>query len=500
MATFTTGQVSATPNVNQNALTTNFTSIIDFAGTPHLPDVYSEQVHRYGNRTISGFLKMTGAEYALQSDEVRWTEQGRLHLRYDGVGRDNTANLQNTFVFPTGHGARVGDVWLFVGADSSSTATFGDETLGRVTAVSGTTVTALSYKSTAANQGFADLPSSANGAVSGTTGAITAIKVGSEFGKGTTGMTHSLETDYTDRVNNPVILKDKFSVSGSDAAQIGWIEVTDENGGGHGYLWYLQSEIDTRTRFMDYVETYLVESRPAAAGSPAATATANAAQGLVGGLKGSEGLFYVLEEEGNTATGGFNDTSASTGRADFDGIVTRLDAQGNIQENLLYLNREESLAIDNILAQQNSYGASGTSYGAFNNSEQMALNLGFSGWKRGSYSFYKTDWKYLNDYVSRAAIGTTSSGAAVNNIQGVLVPAGSSSVYDQGMGGSIKRPMLHVRYRAAEGENRKLKNWVTGSVGGVYTSDSDTMDVHYLSERCLVTQAPNNFFLFKRAA
>ena len=38
----------------------------------------------------------------------------------------------------------------------------------------------------------------------------------------------------------------------------------------------------------------------------------------------------------------------------------------------------------------------GASYGLFDNDVDMALNLGFSGFRRG-YDFYKTDWKYLND-------------------------------------------------------------------------------------------------------
>jgi len=78
----------------------------------------------------------------------------------------------------------------------------------------------------------------------------------------------------------------------------------------------------------------------------------------------------------------------------------------------------------------------------------------------------------------------------------VLVPAGTSSVYDQVMGKNIRRPFLHVRYRASEADDRRMKSWVTGSVGGASTSDLDAMEVHYLSERCLVVQAANNFVLF----
>jgi hypothetical protein len=142
-----------------------------------------------------------------------------------------------------------------------------------------------------------------------------------------------------------------------------------------------------------------------------------------------------------------------------------------------------------MLAAQNSYGAGGTSYGVFNNEEDMALNLGFSGFRRGSYDFYKTDWKYLNDSTTRGAIG---------DIEGVLVPAGTSTVYDEILGQNVARPFLHVRYRASEAEDRRMKSWITGSVGGNYTSAVDEMNVHFLSERALCVQAANNFLLLKK--
>jgi len=143
-----------------------------------------------------------------------------------------------------------------------------------------------------------------------------------------------------------------------------------------------------------------------------------------------------------------------------------------------------------MLSQISSGYAGGTAYGLFENSEQMALNLGFSGFRRGSYDFYKTSWKYLNDASTRGAVGTPG-------IDGVLIPAGTSTVYDQVLGTNIRRPFLHVRYRASQADDRRYKNWITGSVGGAYTSDLDAMEVHFLSERCLVTQAANNFVLFQ---
>jgi hypothetical protein len=145
--------------------------------------------------------------------------------------------------------------------------------------------------------------------------------------------------------------------------------------------------------------------------------------------------------------------------------------------------------MDDMLASMNSYGAGGTSYGVFDNSEDMALNLGFSGFRRGSYDFYKSDMKYLNDKSTRGGSIDT-----VNAIRGVVIPAGVSSVYDEQLGKNMKRPFLHVRYRASQTESRKMKTWITGSVGAK-TSDLDAMQVNYLSERCLITQGANNFML-----
>ena len=43
-----------------------------------------------------------------------------------------------------------------------------------------------------------------------------------------------------------------------------------------------------------------------------------------------------------------------------------------------------------------------------------------------------------------------------------------------------------------------MKTWVTGSVGAA-TSALDAMQLHFLSERCLITQGANNFMLLKYA-
>jgi hypothetical protein len=315
---------------------------------------------------------------------------------------------------------------------------------------------------------------------------FTALAYGSEFAKGSSNFTEKLDPSYATFTNSPVILKEHYSINGSDTAQIGWIEVTSENGAS-GYLWYLKSEHENRLRFEDYLEMSMVEGvKQLNTGATlnfydsALTATA----------KGTEGFFEAIEARGNVYSGFGAQAAGGGALTDFDAVLVQLDKQGAIEENMLFLDRNLSLEIDDILAQQNGGYSGGTSFGVFNNSEDMALNLGFTGYRRGSYDFYKTDWKYLNDFSTRGGFG---------DIEGVLVPAGTSTVYDQVLGQNIKRPFLHIRYRASETENRKMKSWVTGSVGGPSSSPIDEMRMHYLSERCLIVQGANNFVLFKDA-
>ena len=92
--------------------------------------------------------------------------------------------------------------------------------------------------------------------------------------------------------------------------------------------------------------------------------------------------------------------------------------------------------------------------------------------------------------------GILSAEVGSGAVNGLLVPAGSTTVYDQVLGKNAKRPFLHVRYRASETEDRRYKSWITGSAGGAQTSDIDKMQVNFLSERAVCTLGANNFVIF----
>ena len=442
----------------------------------YLPDLMEKEAEIYGNRSISGFLSQVGAEEASQSDQVVWSEQGRLHLAYTAT--NETAEDANVWTIVNDvdgnsigseHGIRVGDQVLVAAAGQNK------QFNGYVSAVSGASVTILSYTT----QFFAFSDSAGAGAYS-------ILVYGSEFGKGKPGRDAANAPQFKTQTNKHIILKDFYEISGSDTSAVGWVEVTGEEGQS-GYLWYLKAEGDTRARFADYLEMSMMESVKGVKGSSTADGSINGADEEFG----SEGLFAAITARGHV-TDGLDSTTPATNFTEFDNILATFDKNGAIEENMLFLNRSTALKIDDMLGSINSAYATGSSYGVFSNSEDMALNLGFSGFRRGSYDFYKSDWKYLNDQGTRGFINTSNT----NAIRGVIVPAGVSSVYDEQLGKNLTRPFLHVRYRSSETDDRKMKTWVTGSVGA-QTSGKDVMEVHYLSERCLVTQGANNFMLIK---
>ncbi len=469
---------SIIPSQTQEVLQTNYLQWTDPAAADftsfaqqYLPEIYEAEVERYGNRTLSGFLRMVGAELPMTSDQVIWSEQNRLHIAYD-----NCSFVSATGVITLNPGAVAG-IFNVISVNSTVVVMddFGNEAKCLVTASTpgaAGTITVQVY-------------TAANLAGAGLVGPVKVFVYGSEYRKGSTTPNYdavtapngyiSVDPQFTQFSNLPVIIRNKYVVNGSDTAQIGWVEVSTEDGTG-GYLWYLKAESETRLRFEDYLEMMCVEGE-----------LVDAAVSPIANLKGTQGLFAAIEDRGNVQVG----FAAATGISDFDDILRNLDTQGAIEENMLFLDRQTALDFDDMLAAISSGSSGGTAYGLFENSEEMALNLGFSGFRRGSYDFYKTDWKYLNDASTRGAM------VGPNSIEGVLIPAGTTTVYDQILGTNIRRPFLHVRYRASQTDDRRMKSWLTGSVGGAFTSDLDAMEVNFLSERCLVTQAANNFVLFK---
>ena len=332
------------PSQLQQTLASNYLTFDGAAGgnfaQQYLPELYEQEVERYGNRTLSGFLRMVGAELPMTSDQVIWSEQNRLHVAYDNCAQGGAAN---TITIPV-----AADVNNVISPQQTIVVLddFGNESKCLVvdsdlrTAGGGGTgvLNVLPY-------GSADL------ATEGIVGNVKIFVYGSEYPKGTNttiapsanavavaGNDYPIATitpDFTQFSNKPIIIRSSYSINGSDTAQIGWVEVATEDGTS-GYLWYLKAESETRLRFEDYLEMSVVEGEQVDAAGGSAIA----------GVTGTEGLFAAIEDRGNVQVG----FSAATGIGDFDDILRNLDTQGAIEENMLFLNRNTNLDFDDMLA------------------------------------------------------------------------------------------------------------------------------------------------------
>lgn len=445
MALAATPTYAISPSSVKAPSQTNYIDIFDYT-SQYAPDAYEQLISIYGDQSLMGMIFELGSEEAISSDQYIWTEKGRLHTSYDAVTRSSNVFTQAGHVFRIGEVVAVSDASAFQ--------------LGRITAVSASTFTAVPYK--------------AAGWSVGTTG-LHAFISHSEFLKGSGAMDGSLETDFTVLNNKTIIERDNYLASGSEITQDSWVET--DNG---GFVWYLQSELDGRRRFEDRIEMGLLQGEAAEAGSEAAAA----------GYDGSEGLFESVRVRGNVFDG------LATTLAEWDTILKRFDAQGKIREYMFYVDRDQSLAIDDLLGTLNAGYSNGISYGMFDNSEDMAVNLGFTGFRRGTYDFYKSDWKILNDPQLLGAVNTAQK------VRGLLVPYGDQEVYDgtSPMADRITKPYLSIKYRVKGAENRRHKTWITGSVGtNAPTDGNDHMRVHHLADRGVCTVGANNFMIFEGA-
>ena len=407
----------------------------------YMPETYNQIHDRFGSQDVTGMLEMMGKEIPYASDVIKWTEEGRLTQLGTAVAR--TANVFTLVA----HTFRVNETIIVRDALGAVVRQ------GLITAVTDDTFTALC------------------GDVAGWTAVGTTDLVifadSNEFKKKTDGMQESLNSQVDFFNQQGVIVKELVEESGTNLTQMTWLEIKDSKGG-MGYVWYFKNYKDTEKRFKNAIETKMIRGKNWGGDLAAA------------GYQGTQGMFDAFSE-GNLFAG------QMTTLGDFDEVIEKLNAQGMLPSNYIYGTSSQNLAIDDMLRDQNQ-GSAG--WGMFNNSAQMALDLGFSGFKRGGYDFGYSRWRFLDNPT------TEGSMIGANKIHAVMFPSGSKPVYDEIKGESATQPMLHVRYRAKGGENRKYKMSVRDFSSGT-SNGNDSLKVDFITERALVTLGRNNTMLIK---
>ena len=432
---------------------TKYVSLGDFIDEINAPDNRDALVKTYGNQGITGFLKLTGAVKSNgTADQVQYWEETRLHPAQVATPAASAAAAATTMTLnmavTTQKPLRVNDVILVGGQDRFI-----------VTAVAGGAETTYAASATATVVSLASTGLSASAAAASASFPI----VGNLFAQGTDQNAGYLESNVVKRTNPYMIIKEVYKVTGSQATNIGWINL-----GNGDYRWYVKSENDTRQRFLDKREMMMLLGEEI-------TNTGVTAYG-----DGSEGYFSAIEDRGIVNTGGISSLT------DLDALIVALDKQGAAAEYAVYVNRAQDLDFDDMIA--NGVGSSLTAgvmtqFGAFNNSAEMAAHLGFASFMRGSYGFHKHSWKLLNEPTLLAG----------SKYEGVMIPL--TQVADPRTG--EKAPALEMNYKATNGYSREMEHWMTGSILGVTNTNEDSLQFNYRTECNLVTRAANQHVILK---
>jgi hypothetical protein len=494
---------SAPKGISDNLYTlsdpTKYTSLYDFIKEVNAPDVRAQLTKTFGAQGISGFLQMTGAiKNNGTADSVQFFEEARLHqvqraTVVSSLEDDNSTTDSSGALGDITGGVTFGTV---VAADASG---FSDGSSVQLIVREGDIILVNGVDRmivVGSNAAGAAITSSsttfhAKPIVGGTaTVTITVADVldmpiiGNMFNQGTDQPTRFIESNVVKRTNPYAIVKESYEVSGSQATNIGYIDV-----GGGDYRYYVKGEMDTRQRFMDKREMIMLLGQKATNSDADAGLPKVNSGGFDANVEGTEGYLSALEDRGIVSS----TLIGQAGLSDLDLLIRELDKNGAPAEYAVYSNTQQDLLLDDMIggagAGGNVTAGVASSYGAFNNDRDMALNLGFKSYSRGGYTFHKNSFKLLND---PTLLGNTD--VANRLCAGVMIPL--ANVVDPRSG--ERAPSLEMNYKAAGGYSREMEHWVTG--GGVLGFTNDTQDVakfHYRSECCLVTRAANQHVLIQ---
>jgi|TARA_R100001460_G_scaffold43094_2_gene79309 hypothetical protein len=442
-----------------------YSSLGDFLSTVNAPDNRDILTKTYGDQSITGFLKMTGAVKSNGSDDsVQYWEESRLHSTVRGHFGGTLASGHATATFAVASGSTAGngilrnnDVVLINGQSRALVdGVSATEGIGTGGAAYDVTLRALTGSFGIAQAG-------------GTANVVEIAVIGNLYAQGTDQPSQFLESNVIRRENPYMILKETFKVSGSQATNIGYINV-----GNGDYRWYVKGEMDTRQRFMDKREMMMLLGQDTPATGISVDSVA---------VSGSEGYFAAIQDRGIVAAGGDSDFATL---ADIDAIVAELDKQGAAPEYACYMDTTRMLAFDDMIASGggNAFTNGAAAFGSFQNDPDAAVRLGFTSFRRGGYTFHNKAFRLLND-------PTLLGAAGAGHFRGVMIPL--TTVVDPKTGN--RAAALEMNFKAANGYSREMEHWMTGSILGVTNANVDTLQFNYRSECNLITRAANQHVL-----
>lgn len=445
----------------------NYLGTYDFTHQ-FMPHYHSELLKIYSQESLTGFLEYYASTEGFNADTHYWGEEGRRHIKYNSAkytGGSGTGTVTVNDDTSNGLGIRVNEMVALYDQTPG-----GGYNLARVTAVN--------YDASPPTFDIKMYSDTTNIDDTGSNNLVV-FTAGSEFAKGTDGMTRALERDFNIYNISPIIQKELFRQSGSDLTNIGWLYDPEY---GNEY-WYLNEMEEFRKRAFDKLELSMILAEEADSSQ------------ADNGHKGTEGFFSALRNRGNVFQGQL------TTKTDFENIIKRMDEANGERYMAAYVNRAQEFAFNDLMSGLNSHWDDGANYGVFENGKDTALELGFKGLSIGTYEFYVQPWKVLNN---NTVFGGDNI-ADADKIHGAMIPLGDTDVTykNQGMAQDsvASVPYLTLMFKEGNGYSRKLEEFPLGSVMlGNPTTDTDELQIHLRTERMLRTAGAQKFVLIEGTA
>ena len=461
MATFSSGAQQIMTNWN-------FVSSFDM----HKPDISNTVEKVRGSQTLSGLLRMVGNTKETDSLKYKSWEEDWIMPKIKATTAGAIAGAAATFTLDSTDMSQISNTnspYTATGSTQTIPVQAGNHILVKPsTGINGGSMIRMIVQSVNASAGtFVAYPFDPAQVTPVISSADEIVIYSNSSGEGTF-QPLSLNSKVFSRENNLQIIKATHSVTGSEMGAVTWAEFEGKS------YWHAKGESDTQKRFDNYKELTGVLGDHITngtwinlAGNPD-NGTNIATQGLIPFILGS----------GNQVT-----YSGITGvtLADFEAMTLILNKERGSRQNLIEAGLPLSIQIDNILGDRFKEG--GFSYGSATFDTAKAVDLSFSKFKIGEYTFVKQTYDLFTDQQTLGAAGFPFQNEAM------IIPMDSKVLSVDGKTENV--PALRLRYM------KDRENVVT-AVNRMEVDGKDQFDFFYLSHEGMEMYGANRYVYLKK--
>jgi len=402
-----------------------------------VPDLTPQLYMANGKGSITGLMRLLGQERSYASDYGQHGEEGQLMTVAEDVAVTGT-----TFVSPT------------------ITNVYPNYTVLISDGVTETQATVLTVN--ADNKTFT--ASNDEGGAFNFVGDVTVMcDFSNSYAEGSPDAQNPDEYEPVIYKWHTHVLKKSYKASGSKLVEQVWLQTPS------GPRWTDHEVERTGTKFDNLVEyTNVFHKRKAS-----------------GNNKGLNGIIPTIEQRGNIGN------EYLTSIEDLSRIAYRAKQEGTCREFTVFHDHQQGAEIRQMLAGVNAHYAAGGNYGMFQNSKEMALQLGFVSCYIDGVQFHFQPWSLLD-----SATGMGSEMFKQTSVACLIIPTGET--YAMENGNHMNKPYIQMLYREDTSYSRRREIKIFGPGGTQHKEDTRT--THMQSEFSNQLVGANNFFAVRSKA